>query len=58
VTDGQEQILELQEESVPSLFAKFVQTKGYDPLDFMLHFPQGNAKLFRTEHGWNWDFSV
>jgi len=57
VTEGQKQIPELQRESVPSMFAKFVESKGYDPLCFTLHLPQGEARLFKTEDGWDWNFT-
>ncbi len=57
VTDGNEQIPELQSESMVSLFCKHAESKGYNPLDFELHFGDGTANPFRTSEGhFSWKF--
>ena len=57
VFDGDEQVPELQQKAVPILFAEFVESKGYNPEDFILEFPAGKATLFKAKHGWNWRFN-
>ena len=56
VTDGKEQVAELQQKAIPVLFAEFVESKGYDPTDFQLNMTNGKAVLFKTEYGWNRKF--
>lgn len=53
--DG-EQIPELQEKGVPVMFAKFLESKGYDPAEFLLRLPAGNATLHKGSQGWGWRF--
>ena len=57
VTEGENQITELQTKGVPALFAEFVESKGYDPTDFQLHLGSVDAVLFKTKDGWNWGVS-
>ncbi len=57
VTDskkGGEQVPELQQKAIPVLFAEFLESKGYDPTNFLLKLSSGEATLFKTEFGWNW----
>ena len=53
----------IDEEQVPELqqpwlikFVEFLEEQGHDPMAFKYTLPNGsNAKLFRTESGWNWE---
>lgn len=56
VTDGKEQIPELQEKSIPGMFAEYLESKGYDPNDFLLKLSSGEATFLKTIYGWNWEF--
>ena len=54
VTDGHSQIPELQE-AWAELFAKFLESKGEDPTEVELKFPDGKVtRYFKTDNGWNW----
>ncbi len=56
VTDNKGQIPELQRKSVPVLFAEFLESKGYNPTEFLLQFPAGYAILKKGSHGWGSQF--
>jgi hypothetical protein len=53
----------IDEKQVPELqhpwlvkFVEFLEEQGQDPTTFEYTFPNGkNAKVFRTESGWNWE---
>jgi len=53
--DGK-QVPELQE-SWFSLYIKFLEEKGINPLDGVYRLPAGDAKIFKTESGYNWSIA-
>jgi len=54
VTDKKGQIPNLQRKPVPVMFAEFLEKEGYDPAEFLLKLPSGDATFFKTEYGWAW----
>jgi len=57
VTDGENQIPELQRKSVPAMFAEHIESKGYNPAEFLLSLTAGYAIFVKSKSGgWNWEF--
>ena len=55
VYENQEQIPELQKSWLLN-FIEFLENNGVDVLNSTYELPQGKAKLFKTEEGYNWMF--
>ena len=55
VYKNNEQVPELQQ-SWFLKFVEFLESKDVDVLNSTFELQQGNAKLFRTKEGYNWNF--
>jgi len=44
------------QESWLMLYVKFLEEKGIDPLEGTYALPDGIAKIFKTDSGYNWRF--